>query len=351
MKILSVAKNSRISQLLQVIWENPGIQVSGIQVLLSDISHSTINRYLKTLVTEGKLIVSGTGRSTAYSVPKDHKFLHTDIGDSYFDKDIDERKGKTRINPDVFAELSDVSIFTPAELRKLSDLQALHMERISTLSPVLRQKENERLSIELSWKSSQIEGNTYSLLETEVLIEQHIPAEGKTNGEALMLLNHKKALDYLFNHRISLDPLQVASIENIHSLLIDELGVSRNIRTRIVGITGTSYTPPDNQHQIREYLEQSCHLINKRPNVFEKALLAVLLISYIQPFEDGNKRTGRITGNGLLIENGYCPLSYRSVKPIDYKKAMILFYEQNNIALYKQLFIEQFEYAVNHYYR
>jgi Fic family protein len=62
--------------------------------------------------------------------------------------------------------------------------------------------------------------------------------------------------------------------------------------------------------------------------VFETALIIVLFISYIQPFEDGNKRTGRITGNGLLIENGYCPLSYRSIKPIDYKKAMILFYEQ-----------------------
>lgn len=295
--------------------------------------------------------MSGSGRSTVYSVPDGHKFLHTNIGDSYFDKDITERQGKTHINQEVFAELAHVSIFTPAELENLNSLQALHIEKISTLSPVLRQKENERLSIELSWKSSQIEGNTYSLLETEVLIEQHIPAEGKTNDEALMLLNHKKVLDYLFNHRVSLDPLQVASIENIHSVLIDELGVSRNIRTRIVGITGTSYTPPDNQHQIRQYLEQSCHLINKRHNVFEKALLAVLLISYIQPFEDGNKRTGRITGNGLLIENGYCPLSYRSVKPLDYKKAMILFYEQNNLSLYKQLFIEQFAYAVNNYYR
>jgi Fic family protein len=77
----------------------------------------------------------------------------------------------------------------------------------------------------------------------------------------------------------------------------------------------------------------------------------VLFISYIQPFEDGNKRTGRITGNGILIENGYCPLSYRSVKPVDYKKAMILFYEQNNLAAYKKLFIEQFAFAVNKYFR
>lgn len=346
-----MAKQQRTEKILNLIWENPEIRVSGIQALLPDVSLSTINRDLKALVTEGKIIISGTGRSTAYSVAKGHKFLHAGIGDSYFDKEIDERSGNTRINPELFTELSEVSIFTSAELEKLNSLQALHKEKINTLSPLLRQKENERLSIELSWKSSQIEGNTYSLLETAVLIEQHIPAEGKTNDEALMLLNHKTALDYLFDHRISLTPLQVTSIENIHSLLLEGLGISRNIRTRIVGITGTSYTPPDNQHQIREYLELSCQLINSRKNIFEKALLAVLLISYIQPFEDGNKRTGRITGNGILIENGYCPLSYRSLKPIDYKKAMILFYEQNNIALYKQLFIEQFEYAVTHYYK
>lgn len=346
-----MAKNERKDQLLQLIWENPGIKISGIQILLPGISLSTISRDVKALVAEEKLVISGTGRNTAYSVARGHRILHTTIGDSYFDKDIDERRGNTRINTGLFEELSGVALFTPAELEKLNNLQALHLEKINTLSPVLRQKENERLSIELSWKSSQIEGNTYSLLETEVLLEQHVPAEGKTSEEALMLLNHKTALDYLFEYRISLNPLQVASIENIHSLLMEGLGISRNIRNRIVGITGTSYTPPDNEHQIREYLELSCQLVNSRTSVFEKAFLSVLLISYIQPFEDGNKRTGRITGNGILIANGYCPLSYRSVKPIDYKKAMILFYEQNNIVLYKQLFIEQFEYAVNNYYR
>ena len=346
-----MVKNQREEQLVRLIWESPGIQVSGIQALLPKISQSTINRDLKALVIAGKIVISGTGRSTAYSIAPGHKFLQTTIGDSYFDKDIDERRGNTSINASLFSELSGVPIFTATELEKLNGLQALHLKKITTLSPALRQKENERLSIELSWKSSQIEGNTYSLLETEVLIEQHIPAEGKTNDEALMLLNHKKALDYLFDHRISLNPLRVATIENIHSLLLEGLGINRNIRTRMVGITGTSYTPPDNQHQIREYLELSCQLINERSNIFEKALLAVLLVSYIQPFEDGNKRTGRITGNGILIENNYCPLSYRSVKPIDYKKAMILFYEQNNLSLYKQLFIEQFEFAVGNYYR
>ena len=159
-----MANNQRKEHLLQLIWENPGIQVSGIQILLPNISLSTINRDLKALILDGKLVISGTGRSTSYSVVQGHKFLHTGIGDSYFDKDIDDRRGNTRINAELFAELSDVSIFTATELAKLNSLQAIHLEKINTLSPALRQKENERLSIELSWKSSQIEGNTYSLL-------------------------------------------------------------------------------------------------------------------------------------------------------------------------------------------
>ncbi|MEO6636916.1 MAG: Fic family protein [Ginsengibacter sp.] len=78
--------------------------------------------------------------------------------------------------------------------------------------------------------------------------------------------------------------------------------------------------------------------------------LTILLISYIQPFEDGNKRTARIASNGILIENGYCPLSYRSIHPIEYKKAIILFYEQNNISAFKKLFIEQYGFAVTNYF-
>jgi Fic family protein len=297
------------------------------------------------------LIKTGQGRSTVYLVAPAYRLVYGSIGDSYFDKDLDERRGKKRIEPEIFSHLENVAIFTTEELTQLNNLQQTFQEHIRTLPEEIIRKERNRLSIELSWKSSQIEGNTYSLLETEVLLSENIPAEGKEKSEATMLLNHKKALDYIYEGRVVFTPLRTTAIENIHSLLLDDLGVSKNIRKRVVGITGTTYTPPDNEFQIREYLERACEVINLRQSFFEKALLAVLFISYIQPFEDGNKRTGRITGNGILIENGYCPLSYRSVKPVDYKKAMILFYEQNNLAAYKKLFIEQFAFAVTNYFR
>ena len=232
----------------------------------------------------------------------------------------------------------------------LTELHTICLNKTATLSPVLLQKDIARLTIELSWKSSQIEGNTYSLLETELLLSEQKMAEGKKEEEAIILLNHKRAMDYLYDHRISLTPLKVSVIEDVHSVLIDKLGVSRNLRKRIVHITGTTYTPPDNEFQIRGYLEQTCTIINSKIFIYEKALLAILMISLIHPFEDGNKRTGRITGNGLLIENNYCPLSYRSVKADDYKKAMILFYEQANVSAFKKNFLKQAAFAANNYF-
>ena len=132
--------------------------------------------------------------------------------------------------------------------------------------------------------------------------------------------------------------------------MVNELDVTTGIRNGMVGIVGTNYKPLDNSYQIKEALKNLIEIINKTGNPIEKALIAVLMIAYIQPFEDGNKRTSRILSNAILLANDYCPLSYRSVDEIEYKKAVILFYEQNNATYFKQLFLEQFKQAVNKYF-
>ena len=144
--------------------------------------------------------------------------------------------------------------------------------------------------------------------------------------------------------------LTLAKIEDIHSILTKELAVDRNIRKRRVGISGTNYRPLDNEFQIKEALSDMCNLISEKENVFEQALLALILISYIQPFFDGNKRTARIVSNAILINHKYCPISFRTVDSVDYKKAILLFYEQNNVTVFKQIFIDQFEFAVKTYF-
>ena len=223
-------------------------------------------------------------------------------------------------------------------------------QKKARLSPGLLKKEFERLTVELAWKSSKIEGNTYTLLDTERLLKENISAKGKTAEETQMVINHKKALDYVLEDPAYYRELTVAKIEEIHTMLTSGLNVAKGIRSGMVGIVGTNYRPLANKFQIQEALKQLVMLVNRTGNTIEKALLAVLMISYIQPFEDGNKRTSRILGNAILLADDFCPLSYRSVDEVEYKKGIILFYEQNNISYFKQLFLEQFRFAVSKYF-
>lgn len=317
----------------------------------ASISDRTLKRIIADCVEKGAVEVVGKGPSTRYKLtPQAHVTMPLNL-DTYFDNDIDERKIQENFNFNLIREiLPNVSLFTENELKLLHEAQSKFRLHLSEMTDTEYRKEMERLGIDLSWKSSQIEGNTYSLLETERLLKEKQTANGKTKEEAVMLLNHKDALDFILDEPDYLKAISLSRIEEIHALLIKELGVERNIRHRRVGITGTNYQPLDNEFQIREALEDSCLLINGKSEVFEKALLALVLLSYIQAFTDGNKRAARIISNGILIAYGYCPISFRSVDSIDYKKAMLMFYEQNNIAAFKQIFIDQFLFAVKNYF-
>lgn len=319
--------------------------------LMETPSGSTVKRLLSAAVKEGNIETVGRGPSTKYRLtPQAHVTMPLDLA-TYFDKDIDERIVQESFNFDLIREvLPKVEIFTKEELSVLFAAQKEFEKNTEGMTELEYHKEMERLGVDLSWKSSQIEGNTYSLLETERLLKDKQTASGKTKEEAIMLLNHKDALDFVLDVPDYLKELSVHRIEDIHSILTKELGVDRNIRHRRVGITGTNYRPLDNEFQIREALEDTCTLVNGKDNVFEKALLTLVLLSYIQAFVDGNKRTARITSNAILIANGYCPISFRTVDSIDYKKAMLMFYEQNNIAAFKKIFIEQFLFAVKTYF-
>lgn len=314
-------------------------------------SDSTIKRLLSAAVKEGNIETAGRGPATKYKLtPQAHVTMPLDLA-TYFEKDIDEREVQESFNFDLIRDvLPKVEIFTKEELEVLNDAQMEFEKNTEGMTELEYRKEMERLGVDLSWKSSQIEGNTYSLLETERLLKDKQTASGKTKEEAIMLLNHKDALDFVLDIPDYLKELSVHRIEDIHSILTKELEVDRNIRHRRVGITGTNYRPLDNEFQIREALEDTCTLVNGKDNVFEKAFLTLVLLSYIQAFVDGNKRTARITSNAVLIANGYCPISFRTVDSIDYKKALLMFYEQNNIAAFKKIFIEQFLFAVKTYF-
>ena len=314
-------------------------------------SDATLKRVIAAGIKAGDIVAEGKARATRYRLSPQAQLLMPLNLDTYFALEVDERQVHSSYNFELInGLLAETRLFSDKEQAHLDALQDEFRQHVNELTDNEYRKEMERLGIDLSWKSSQIEGNTYTLLETERLLRESKTAEGKTKEEAVMLLNHKDALSFILDNPDYLKELTVSHIEDIHQLLTKDLSIDKGLRRHRVGITGTNYHPLDNEFQIREAMRDACKLINSKYNIFEKALLTLLLLSYIQPFSDGNKRTARITSNAILIANDYCPLSFRSVDSIDYKKAMLIFYEQNSLYAFKQIFMEQFEFAVKEYF-
>jgi Uncharacterized conserved protein len=346
-----MAKSSYNNVIIDFIKINP--KRSSLEILNGigqPMSIATLKRALQQMIVEGLVISTGKLKGTKYEISPSFDFLRDINVAEYFEKEIDERIIHSNYDYSLIDRILNISTFNKLEIEKLNHLQERFKLNSSKLSTSEFKNEMERLAIDLSWKSSQIEGNTYSLLETERLLKDKETASGKTQKEAIMLLNHKSAIDFIADNPNYVHPLSISAIEDIHSILIKDLDIDRNIRKGRVGISGTNYRPLDNEFQIKESLEKMSKLINEKDNVFEKALLALALISYIQPFTDGNKRTARIISNAILLNNHYCPISFRTIDSIDYKKAMLIFYEQPNISAIKKIFIDQFEFAVNTYF-
>ena len=339
----------RQKNILGIIREIGKAKNQDISKVLKDVSRVTVVRDLGFLLKNNLIIKKGKGRSVYYEEKTKYKFLeYLDLED-YFQQEADQREvGFKSFNFEIFNSIKD--IFQEQELKELNILNSEYQSRIQSLSSGVLKKELERLTIELSWKSSRIEGNTYSLIDTEILIKENKEAEGHKKEEAIMILNHKKALDYILSKKSDFKRLTLGKIESIHRLIVDELDVSTGIRNMPVGIIGTQYKPLDNEYQIKEAIEKMIKTINNMESVFSKAFFAITVLSYIQPFEDGNKRTARLLGNALLLAYNICPLSFRSVNESDYKKSLVVFFEQNNLRSFKDLFIEQFKFSVGNYF-
>ncbi len=344
--------NKRQDAVLIFIEEEKATSISKIiehiQRKIRPVTRITISRDLEKILDLGLIQRIGTGRSAYYELSPQYSILKKIDVEKYFSIDSDQREIRETFNFDIFDQLK--SVFTDSEKLRLLELNELYGQKMKGIPADALKKEIERLNIDFSWKSSKIEGNTYSLLETEQLLKNQRQAEGHPKEEATMILNHKKALEYIRENQKGFQRVSLHKIESIHSLLIADLGVTKNLRKTLVRITGTNYSPLDNEFQIREAVEKTCVLVNETGDAFEKAVILMLLIAYIQPFIDGNKRTSRLSGNAVLQAFDVCPLSYRSMDEIEYKKAVLLFYEQNNISYFKKLFLKQFEFAVENYF-
>ncbi len=311
-------------------------------------SEATLRRDLVALTSENLLLQTGVKKASRYEI--NHKklgFLPIDRSE-YCKVEIDKRSGNSRYNFELFKNFGD-SIFNSQELEHLKNKTLHFLESSIGLSKTLQKREIERFIIELSWKSSKIEGNTYSLLDTERLLKEGIESPDCSKEEALMIVNHKLAFQYILQKVNEYRKINIALISEIHSLLVKDLEITLGLRKRPVGITGSLYRPLDVPSQIEEALDGLCDIVKKMPDPFSKSLLILAGIAYIQPFEDGNKRTSRLTANAILLANDLAPISYRSVDDIAYREAMLVFYERNSIIALKEIFIEQYSFACDNY--
>ncbi|MFH0873370.1 MAG: Fic family protein [Candidatus Komeilibacteria bacterium] len=247
--------------------------------------------------------------------------------------------------------LSDLpaDIFTDEESEQLDKVTVQYKYRTENLPPAIQKKELERLIIELSWKSSKIEGNTYTLLDTEKLILENKEAPGHNKQETQMIINHKDAFNFIRENAAQFTTLTKKNLEELHAILVKDLSVGLGLRQKPVGVVGSIYQPLDNLYQISEAVNDLGAAIIKMTSSYAKALVALLGIGYIQPFEDGNKRTARLMANAILLAYHCAPLSYRSVDEAEYREAMLAFYELNSVLPFKKIFIDQYEFAAKNY--
>ncbi len=346
--------NQRQVQILNYLLNNSKVShedVVDIIPVQNKPTRVTISRDLKELVDLGYITAKGKTKGVSYFLNPNKVLLSPFDIDEYYKKSADERKvAFSKFNPQIFDYIKG-SLFEEEELAIFAEGKNRLTETLKNQNDIYVRKELERFVIELSWKSSQIEGNTYSLLETEELIKFKKEAKGHDRFEAIMILNHKSVFDAVLQNRENYVDISLHDIRSIHSVLVKNMDIPTGLREKPVGITGTQYHPPDNKWQITEHINELLDYLKKIEDVPSKAFLLLAFISYLQPFADGNKRTARMVSNAILIANNYFPLSYRSVNEIEFKRALLVFYEQNNLYHLKRIFLEQQKFAIENYWR
>lgn len=352
----SVLSSTHEAVLKAVAQSAAGANIEQIEAQLPQPpTRRTLQRWLNALVGQGRLRKEGQARSTRYLLPVQAAPEAADAapGDVFFPLsdearaiDIAVRQPVQHRTP-VGYRRSFLDSYRPnttfylhaalrAELQALGQVAA-HNEPAGTYARSIA----NRLLIDLSWNSSRLEGNTYSLLETERLLSAGDAAEGKGALEAQMILNHKAAIEFLMDCTPDMG-FNRYTLLNLHALLSDNLlpdpTASGRLRTVAVGIGQAVFLPLEGPQLIAECFAQVLDTAAAIQDPLEQAFFAMVHLPYLQPFEDVNKRVSRLATNIPLIQHNLCPLSFVDVPPAAYISAMLGVYELNRIELLRDVF-------------
>jgi len=348
----------------------------GIEMLLQSaglkLSRRTWQRRLSQLVASGRLVTEGEGRVIRYRLAPKNEDLQVTLpalaaefhGEVYVPLSAEGGEIKAYVrqprqqrkpvgyNPDFLESYRpNETFYLPETLRK-----QLHRLGVAPAGEraagTFARDILGRLLIDLSWASSRLEGNTYSRLDTQRLIEFGQAAEGKDALEAQMILNHKAAIEMLVEQAdlIDFDPY---TILNLHALLSDGLLADPRdcgqLRQRAVEISGSVYLPLAMPQRIEEEFQRVLAVAQAVADPFEQAFFALAHIPYLQPFIDVNKRVSRLAANISLIKGNLCPLSFIDVPERAYVDAVLGVYELNRVELLRDVFVWAYERSCQQY--
>ncbi len=353
-----------------------GIGVQSISLELhAGLPRRTLQYRLARLVEMGRLVKEGKGPSTSYrlpgsldvgvraqagsreahlgaeAVPDDLKRLRDGLRQRYLSRPADQRAAVGYRREFLESYRPNVSAYLSTEertrLRGMGELVQVPAPAGTYARQIL-----DRMLIDLSWNSSRLEGNTYSLLDTKRLIELGDPAKGRDIRETQMIVNHKHAIEFLVENanEVGFDRRTVLNLHAIlaENLLPDPAGPGR-LRRMPVGIGASAYRPLEVPAQLEECFNDVLATTHAIDDPFEQAMFCLVQIPYLQAFDDVNKRVSRLAANISFIRNNLSPLSFNDVPRDYYTDAVLLVYEQNEIILMKNLFLWAYERSAARY--
>lgn len=241
------------------------------------------------------------------------------------------------------------SYLSTAEKEQLAEIG---VNNVGEVAGTYAQQILNRLLIDLSWNSSRLEGNTYSLLDTQRLIEYGEADDEKSAKEAQMILNHKDAIEFLVQATEEIGYNRYTFL-NLHAMLANNLlpdpEAPGRLRSMAVGITGTTFTPLAIPQLIREYFDLIMGKAGQIEDPFEQSFFLMVHLPYLQPFDDINKRVSRLAANIPMIKKNLAPLSFVDVPEDLYFKGVMAIYEQNDIHLLKDVYLWSYERSASRY--
>lgn len=288
---------------------------------MRNVDIRSIQRGLTRLMDLGLIKRHGTTNNPTYTIEYQN-IINAEIPEKLLE---DEERPEGTLNHEFMSWLSRA----PASIFDSLDVA----QNTKAVAPrVMSAKELEYLTVELSWKSSALEGNTYTLLDTKLLLLEGVKAKNKTEFETQMVINHKNAIAFIVENKELFDAdIRFSTIEELHKKIGYNLGIGVGVRRRLVKISASNYTPLANPHQLREYADSVLSVINRTKDPVLKSLIALAIMPYLQVFEDGNKRTGRILANAILIHAIGRGFSLRKVSARQLAMAYLSFYEFNSL--------------------